>query len=77
MLQRFSRLWVPGFAVGVALIGVWSILAGSALGAEPPNLAGFLQNAPADLVANAEGETYDSRPSLSVAPDGSIWISPT
>ena len=72
MLKPFSRRSVPGVAVGLVVLDVWSISAGSGVGADPRDLARVLQNAPKDLVVNAEGDTYDSNPSLVVAPDGSV-----
>ncbi len=74
MFRRSSCPLAPRLAVGLAALGVWSILLGSALGAGFQDLAEFLQSPPQDLVVNAERETYDSRPSLCVAPDGSVWM---
>ena len=53
------------FALGGLLISM-----GTAGGSQVESL----DKAPADLVVNAEGESSDSKPSLSVAGDGTTWI---
>ena len=57
----------------VLLVG--SIPPGFALGAERPALAQVLREAPADVVVNVEGNTYDSKPSLAVsgAEESGAW----
>jgi hypothetical protein len=45
-----------------------------AQGANPQAYQNALETAPVDLLANVEGDTYDSHPSLAVLPDGSTWM---
>ena len=61
-------------ALRLAALLLGSIPLGSALGAQQRALAQVLPEAPADLVVNAEGNTYDSKPSLATGRDGTTWI---
>ena len=68
--ERHDSCWMAGLtACCISLIpAAFTTAAGNDDPADP------LQSATADLLVNAENDTYDSKPSLAAAPDGSLWM---
>jgi hypothetical protein len=73
-IKGSERMKATHSALGLLAWFIWPIPPGVAPGAEEPALARALRDPPAHVVVNAEGKTYDSKPSLAVLPDGTTWM---
>ena len=63
-----------GCVFGTVVVVIWPALIRSVRADEPRSPQAAVGAAPAELAVNAESETYDSKPSLAVLPDGSAWV---